>query len=303
MDEDLWGHGRAPLKPDVPSPSHDNGVVFKIRASKGEAPDNEPPSRGESHKDQPPLEPDPEEIAEIIMSEGDESDITIREPLGSSTPRSGPARSQKLHLEDWSSHPSPPKKRATRGEEKSTPRREVALPTGVKEEDLLPKRYETFTMDNDWVQQVRCGLLGLETRATTSKEDINTSEHFVPQAAASELEPPEVIMDHWLPILQEQGLLAECHPNQFTAVADWVPLYTPDGLEKHLLAALSTFVNAGLPHLTAIVPPEFRMGTDREFLLTNFHWHKCLVRQSISIGGKCRQLAFCPYCGVINENS
>ena len=110
-------------------------------------------------------------------------------------------------------------------------------------------------------------------------------------------------MDHWLPILWEQGLLAECHPNQFTAVVDWVPLYTPDGLEKHLPAALSAFVNAGPPHLIAVVPPEFRMGTDREFLLTNFHRHECLVRQSISIGGKHRQLAFCPYCGVINENS
>ena len=183
------------------------------------------------------------------------------------------------------------------------PRQEVALPTGVKEEDLLPKRYETFTMDHNWVHWVRCSLLGLETRATPSKKDINTSECFVPRAAASELEPPEVIVDHWLPILWEQGLLVKCHPNQFTAVADWVPLYTPDGLEKHLLAALSTFVNAGLPSLTAIVPPEFCMGTDREFLLTNFHQHECLVRQSISIGGRCRQLAFCLYCGVINENS
>ena len=112
-----------------------------------------------------------------------------------------------------------------------------------------------------------------------------------------------MITDHWLPILWEQGLLVECHPNQFTAVADWVPLYTPDSLEKHLPAALSTFVNTGLPCLTAIVPPEFCVGTDREFLLTNFHQHECLVRQSISIGGKHRQLAFCSYCGVINENS
>ena len=183
------------------------------------------------------------------------------------------------------------------------PQWEVALPTGVKEEDLLPKRYETFAMDNDWVQWVRCSLLGLETGATPSKEDIDTSECFVPQAAALESEPPEVITDHWLPILQEQGLLAECHPDQFTAVADWVPLFTPDSLEKHLPAALSTFVNAGPPRLTAVVPPEFHVGTDREFLLTNFHWHGCLVRQSISIGGKCRQLVFCPYCGVINENS
>ena len=95
----------------------------------------------------------------------------------------------------------------------------------------------------------------------------------------------------------------ECCPNQFTAVADWVPLYTPDGLQKHLLVALSAFVNTGPPSLTAVVPPEMHMGTDREFLLTNFHQHECLVRQSISIGGRHRQLAFCPCCGVINENS
>ena len=29
-DEDLWGSGRAPPKPDVPSPSHDDGVASKI---------------------------------------------------------------------------------------------------------------------------------------------------------------------------------------------------------------------------------------------------------------------------------
>ena len=84
---------------------------------------------------------------------------------------------------------------------------------------------------------------------------------------------------------------------------DWVPLYTPDGLEKHLPVALSTFVNTGQPRLTDVVPLEFCLGMDREFLLTNFHWHECLVRQSISIGGRCRQMAFCPYCGVINDNS
>ena len=29
-DEDLWGSSRAPPKPDVPSPSHDDGVASKI---------------------------------------------------------------------------------------------------------------------------------------------------------------------------------------------------------------------------------------------------------------------------------
>ena len=158
-------------------------------------------------------------------------------------------------------------------------------------------------MDHDCVYQVRCSLLGLETGATPSKKDIDTSEHFIPRAAALESEPPEVIMDHWLPILQEHSLLTECHPSQFTAVADWVPLYTPKGLQKHLPVALSAFVNTGPPSLTAVVPPEIHIGPDREFLLTNFHQHECLIRQSISISGRCRQLAFCPYCGVVNENS
>ena len=44
-DEDLWGHGRAPPKPDVPSPSRDDGVASKRRASKGEAQENEPPGQ------------------------------------------------------------------------------------------------------------------------------------------------------------------------------------------------------------------------------------------------------------------
>ena len=151
------------------------------------------------------------------------------------------------------------------------PQQEAALPRGVKMEDILPKRYETLAADNNWVHRVRCSLLGLEAGTTPSKEDINTSQWFIPQAGAWELKPPEVITDHWLPILQEEGLLAECPPDQFNAETDWVPLYIKDSLVKHLPAALSASVNAGLPSLMAVVPPDFHVGTDREFLLTNFH--------------------------------
>ena len=245
------------------------------------------------------MESEQDDITEIVISGDDE--FTIQEPQGSSTPRSEPDQCWKRSPEDQSPHPSPPKRWATR-EEKSMPQREVALPRGVKEEDILPKRYETFTADN-WIQRVRGSLLGLEDGATPSKEDINTSECFVPRAAASEPETPEVVANHWLPILREQSYLTECQPDKFMAVEDWVPLYTLEGLEKHLLAALSAFVSTEPPSLTAVVPLQIRVGMDREFLLTSFHWHECLVRQSINIGGKCRQLAFCPYCGVVNENS
>ena len=123
------------------------------------------------------------------------------------------------------------------------------------------------------------------------------------RAAVSELDLPEVITNHWLPILRAEGLLVECPPDQFTATVDWVPLYTHEGLQKYLPAVLSSFMSQGTPSLTAVVPPEFYIGTDKEFLLSNFHRHKCLVRQSFNLTGRCRQLAFCPYCGVINENS
>ena len=95
----------------------------------------------------------------------------------------------------------------------------------------------------------------------------------------------------------------ECPPDQFTAPADWIPLYTREGIQKFLPAALSAFPSQGVPSLIVVMPPEFRVGTDKEFLLCNFHRHGCLVRQSLNLEGKHKQLTFCLYCGVINENS
>ena len=205
--------------------------------------------------------------------------------------------------EDRSPCSSPPKRHATDEEEQSPPPREVALPRGMSEEDILPKRYEVFTLDCDWVQSIRGSLLGLEAGTSPSRRDIDNSSHFVPQTVASESDLPEVITEHWLPILRRKGLLMECPPDQFTAPADWIPLYTQEGLQKYLPAALSAFLSPGIPSLIAVAPPEFRVGTDKEFLLCNFHRHQCLVRQSFHLKGRCRQLTFCPYCRVINENS
>ena len=159
-----------------------------------------------------------------------------------------------------------------------------------------------FTSDYNWVQSVRGSLLGLEAGTTPSRRDIDNLSCFVPRVVASESDLPELITKHWLPILRREGLLVECLLDQFTAMADWVPLYTRKGLQKYLPAALSSFPSQGALSLTAVVPPEFHVGTDKEFLLSNFHHHQCLVKQSFNLEGKHRQLAFCSYCGVINEN-
>ena len=91
VDGNLSGAGRAPPKPDVPSPSHDERKASKTPASEGGA--HAPPGQRESPQEQPPLEPDPGEITEIVLL--DEDEVTIQEPQGSSTPRSEWVQSRK----------------------------------------------------------------------------------------------------------------------------------------------------------------------------------------------------------------
>ena len=93
VDENLWGHGGVPPKLDLHGPSHDEGIASKRPASEGEAQGTEPPGQGESCQDQPPMEPEQNDVTEIVLSGDDES--TIQEPQGSSTPRSEPDQCQK----------------------------------------------------------------------------------------------------------------------------------------------------------------------------------------------------------------
>ena len=183
------------------------------------------------------------------------------------------------------------------------PSLQLSLPKGMMEKDLLPKRHEVFTSDYEWVQCMRGRLLGLEANDSPSKSQIEHSSRFRLRTAASETEPPEVIAEHWLDSLREDGILLECPPDQFTALDDWILLYTSVSLQHYLPAALLAFPSQGVPSLIAVVPPDFHVSSDKEFLLSNFHQHVCLMRQSFNIERKHRQLAFCPYYGVINENS
>ena len=303
MDKGLWGPSGAPAGPDAPGPSCISGSAPHVRAAKVETEGNKLYEQGGIDLDQILPGFNLEDAAAVIISDDDETSFPVDMPQAVSIPKVELAWGQKRPLEDRSPHSSPPKKWATEEKEESPPPCEAVLPRGVSEEDILPKRYEIFTSDYDWVQHVRCSLLGLEAGTTPSRRDIDNSRRFVPQVVVSESDLPEVITNHWLPILRREGLLVECPMDQFIAPADWVSLYTHEGLQKYLPVALSSFPSQGAPSMTAVVPPEFCVGTDKEFLLSNFHHHQCLVRQSFSLDGRHRQLTFCPYCGVINENS
>ena len=244
----------------------------------------------------------PEDPADVIVLDDDDPSFTDSYPVGVSTPIIESASDRKRSSEETSPSTSPQKKQATEGMV-DPPSPLVSLPKGMTEKDLLPRRHEVFSSDYEWVQCVRGKLLRLEANDSPSKSQINHSSHFHLRTAASEMELPEVVAEHWLESLREDGILVECPPDQFTAPDDWIPLYTRAGLQHYLPAALSAFQNQGVPSLIAIVPPDFHVGSNKEFLLSNFHRHVCLVRQSFNIEGRRRQLAFCPYCGVINENS
>ena len=293
------GFGGGPPMSGAPGPSHDGGPDVPVSDSVDDVIKYEPYSRETSQQYSPITDVNPEDIAEIIIDDSDDLDKTIEELQ---SPVTEPTPSKKRGRDEPASSSSPSKKHVPQEPTTATPL-EDDLPSGVRLVDILPKQYSTLSSDHPWVHKVRCSLLGLEVGTIPSREDIDSSERFIPRATCKESEPPDVITEHWLPVLREKCLLMECPPDQFTTKAGWVPLYTPDSLTKYLPAALSAFSGATPPSLSAVVPPQHTGNLDREFLLTNFHRHACLVRQSLNVGGKRRQLAFCPYCGIINGNA
>ena len=116
-------------------------------ASEGEVPESKP--HGGSQYDQLLFELNLEEVAEVIISDDEDIDLTLKVPQAASTLVSEPALHRKQSPEDQDPRSSPSKKRATKEEGMSTAYQEEALPKGVRIKDILPKRYETLSGDND----------------------------------------------------------------------------------------------------------------------------------------------------------
>ena len=254
-EEGLRDRGGAPAQPAVPGPSH-TGRPMEIEGKKlleVETIDLDATIPADL----------PEDAADVIILDDDVLDFPGNYLEAISTPKMEVASGYKRPSEDTSPHSSPPKKRAAEQMEESPPPHEVSLPRGTKEKDLLPKRYEVFSSNYEWVQDIRGSLLGLEADDSPTKKQIESSSHFRLRMAASEMGPPEVIAGHWLPLLRKEGLLVEGPPEQFTTVRDWIPLYTREGLQMYLLVALLAFPNQGVPSLVALQPSEFRVGPDK----------------------------------------
>ena len=118
-----------------------------------------------------------EDPADVIILDDDELSFPGNHPEAISTPIIEVASDRKRSSEDTSPHTSPQKKRATE-EMESPPPLDVSLPKGTTEKDLLPRRYEVFASDYEWVQCVRGSLLGFEADDSLSRRQIECSSHF-----------------------------------------------------------------------------------------------------------------------------
>ena len=234
----------------------------------------------------------------VIMVSDDGSDP---DGASTSTGRPVPTSSRKRKHEGRAANEPPAKNPADR--EETPPQQEQDPPVETMEAVLLRARNELYGKDHRRAQEVRARLLGLDPTVAPTEAQINASPRFALRPAAVEKDAPDIVTDHWMPYLEGNNRLADCPPEEFHATEGWVPLYTPKKLEEHLPAALSAFGSATPPRLTAVVPPNVPLGMDKEFMLTSFHRRECLRRTSLMIGEKRRQVTFCPYCGVTNDNA
>ena len=170
---------------------------------------------------------------------------------------------------------------------------EATASTGPSEAALRQARFELYEKDLPEVQEVRAWILGLD-------------EAFHLRWVADETCPPMVIGVHWIDHLDNEGCIAKCKPHDFKFDDEWLSLslYTRAGVTKQVSGLSSLLNTQGDSPLIAVIPPDMLFQYEREYVIHQLHEADCLSRVSVYYGENQRkQIAFCPYCGVMNENS
>ena len=198
--------------------------------------------------------------------------------------------------------PSP--KRATIKKETEVDDNESSSSTGLSDETLCDHRFTVYGKDSTAVHEVRAKILGLEAETWPSQQNINSSPIFALRRVADESWPPSIIGKHWVPYLKQKGHLADCKPKDFSYKDGWLPLYTRAGVTKHLSGLESLLNKDKTSPLIAVILPEMDFQYEREYVIHKLHKSESLNRISILYDTNQRkQITFCPYCGVMNENT
>ena len=181
---------------------------------------------------------------------------------------------------------------------------EATASTGPSEAALRQARFELYEKDLPEVQEVRARILGLDEGEKVTQEILDSSPAFHLRRAADETCPPMVIGTHWIDHLDNKGRIAKCKPHHFKFEDEWLPLYTRAGVTRQVSGLSSLLNTQGDSPLIAIIPPDMLFQSEREYVIHQLHEADCLSQVTIYYGeNQQKQIAFCPYCGVMNENS
>ena len=181
---------------------------------------------------------------------------------------------------------------------------ETTALTGPFEAALQKARFELYKKNLQEVKEVCARILGLKEGEEATQEDFDSSPGFRLRQAVAKTHPPTVIGEHWIDHLDSEGRIAKCKPHDFKFEDEWLPLYTRAGVTKQV-SGLGLLLNTqGDSPLIAVIPLDMSFQYEREYVIHQLHEAECLARVSVYYGeNQQKQIAFCPYCGVMNENS
>ena len=181
---------------------------------------------------------------------------------------------------------------------------EATALTRPSEAALHKAWFKLYEKDLPEVQEVRAQILGLDEGEKVTQEILDSSPAFHLRQAADETCPPTVIGAHWIDHLDNEGRIAKCKPQDFKFEDEWLPLYTRAGVTRQVSSLSSLLNTQGDSPLIAIIPPDMLFQSEREYVIHQLHEANCLSWVTIYYGeNQGKQIEFCPYCWVMNENS
>ena len=178
--------------------------------------------------------------------------------------------------------------------------------SGPPEDLLHDNRATVYDKDSDEAKDVRKRILQLEVLPT--QQDIDSSPLFsLKKASEASGEAPSIIGEHWIPHLRETSHLADCPPKDFIVEDGWLPLYMREDITKHVSGMESLLRKDKDSPLIAVILLMIGFHYDQEYVIHQLHTSESLNLVSMSyITGDTdnrKQITFCPYCGVMNENT
>ena len=281
--------------PSAPNQPEDGGPELEVSKPKESAPSTSQPCQQAQ-----------EQISEASNTDSDKADEPT--PEEEQPPRSLKVklplrllkRSNKAMTNSFKDGATPSR---VQKESKANEAEATAL-TRPSEAALRQARFELYEKDLQEVQEVRARILGLNEGEKVTQEVLDSSPTFHLRWAADETRPPTVIGMHWIDHLDNEGRIAKCKPHNFKFEDEWLPLYSRAGVTKQVSGLSSLLNTQGDSPLIAVIPPDMLFQYEREYVIHQLHEADCLCWVSVYYGkNQQKQIAFCPYCGVMNENS